>query len=89
MMKKLLALLLSLVISTAFAQERKGNEVVYTSPQGDLRIQMCNEQMFRVTKSNTHQFVADEPWMVVKYDFAPVDFQVSGNTLCTSALQRK
>ena len=68
-MKKLLALLLSLVISTAFAQERKGNEVVYTSPQGDLRIQMCNEQMFRVTKSNTHQFVADEPWMVVKYDF--------------------
>ena len=87
MMKKLLALLLSLVILTAFAQERKGNEVVYTSPQGDLRIQMCNEQMFRVTKSNTQQFVADEPWMVVKYDFDPVDFQVSGNTLRTSALQ--
>ena len=87
-MRKPQILLLTIAICTlSSAQTRKGNDVVYTSAQGDLRIQMCNEQMFRVTKSNTRQFVADEPWMVVKYDFEPVNFQVSGKTVRTSALQ--
>ena len=68
-MRKPQILLLTIAICTlSSAQTRKGNDVVYTSAQGDLRIQMCNEQMFRVTKSNTRQFVADEPWMVVKYE---------------------
>ena len=48
---------------------------------------MCSERMFRVTKSTGTSFVSDEPWMVVKYSFAPVDFSVEGNRLSTRELE--
>ncbi|MBP5171323.1 MAG: DUF4968 domain-containing protein, partial [Bacteroidales bacterium] len=72
---------------TAQAQSVKGNEVVYHSASGDLRLQVCNERMIRITKSTGTEFPADEPWMVIKYDFEPVDFQVEGSTLKTAAMQ--
>ncbi|MBQ7162994.1 MAG: DUF5110 domain-containing protein [Bacteroidales bacterium] len=72
---------------TAQAQSVKGNEVVYHSASGDLRLQVCNERMIRITKSTGSEFPADEPWMVIKYDFDPVDFQVEGRTLKTAAMQ--
>lgn len=56
--------------------ERDGNEIVFLSEEGSLRVQLCNDRMLRVTKSADTTFPQDEPWMVVKYDFAPVDYQV-------------
>ncbi len=54
--------------------KREGNEVVFHSEEGDLRLQMCNEQMFRISKSKGTEFPENESWMVVKYDFDPVEF---------------
>ena len=57
---------LMLVMSVSAA---KVTERVYTSAQGALRVQVCNSRMVRITKMPTDRFPADEPWMVVKYDF--------------------
>ena len=88
-MNRLLLFLSMLVLTVAdvTAQTRKGNEVIYTSAQGDLRIQVCNDHMFRVSRSTSHRFADDEPWMVIKYDFPKVKFRVEGTTLRTAALQ--
>lgn len=43
--------------------------------------------MVRITKSPTQDFVRDEPWMVIRYEFDPVDFRLDGNTLTKSALR--
>lgn len=85
-MKKLLLLILLVTTTGILAQTRTGNEVIYTSPQGDMRIQWCTETMFRITKSSNKTFVHDEPWMVIKYDFNPVSFKIEGNKMRTSAL---
>lgn len=53
----------------------KENTLVFTSDQGDLRIQLCTDGMFRVTKSKDKTFAVDETWMVVKYSFDKVDYQ--------------
>lgn len=67
------------------------NEVIFKSSQGDMRIQMCNDKMFRVTKSPNTFFPENEEWMVVKYDFDRVDYQVkavtNGNEITTSSLK--
>ncbi|MBR5350218.1 MAG: DUF4968 domain-containing protein, partial [Prevotella sp.] len=65
----IIAFLLMLVKSVSAA---KVTERVYTSAQGALRIQVCNSRMVRITKMPTDRFPADEPWMVVKYDFDAV-----------------
>ena len=80
--------LFMLLIPFAFcAQIRSGNQVVYKTPEGYLRLQVCNDRIVRITKSNTDEFVKDEPWMVIRYDFDPVEFTVDSNTLITSALR--
>ena len=82
-----LPLLLLTVCSALSAQTRSGNQILYSTPEGFLRIQVCNERMVRITKSPTQDFVRDEPWMVIRYEFDPVDFRLDGNTLTTSALR--
>ncbi len=69
----------------------EGNEVIFPSSQGNLRIQLCNDNMFRITKSADASFPEDEPWMVVRYQFDPVDFQVTSageeSEIATSSLK--
>lgn len=71
--------------------KRDGNNVTFSSAQGDMRVQMCNDNMFRVSKSNGKAFPDDENWMVVKYKFDPVSFTVKavGNTdeIATSTIR--
>lgn len=69
------------------AQIRTGNQVIYETPEGYLRLQVCNDQIVRVTKGETGEFVKDEPWMVIRYDFDPVDFSVEGHSLHTSVMK--
>lgn len=63
-----------------------GNDVLYKSNDGCLRIEMCSQNMFRVTKSATAEFLPNEEWMVVKYDFDIVNFKASENAISTDEL---
>lgn len=87
MYKKLIPLfLLPLASAALHAQTRSGNQVLFSTPDGPLRVQVCSERMVRITKSATDSFVKDEPWMVIRYDFDPVDFKLEGGTLSTAEL---
>ena len=72
----ILGLAFAKMIQAQPAYEIDKNNVVFKSSQGDMKIQMCNNNMFRVMKSADSTFPEDENWMVVKYDFEPVRFQV-------------
>lgn len=52
-----------------------------------MRIEMCSESMFRVTKVPAQQMPDNEKWMVVNYNFPQVDFSVDGKQIKTSKLQ--
>ena len=52
---KLTFLSLCAFATAAHAQQVKGNSVLYTSSQGNMRIEMCSESMFRVTKVPAQQ----------------------------------
>jgi alpha-glucosidase len=65
----------------------KGNSILYTTDNGTLRIQMCSEGMFRVTKTPDGIMPDNEKWMVERYDFTPVAFQIQGNSVTTSRLR--
>lgn len=86
-MKKLIAFLLLLAPLSLCAQIRNGNEVIYPIPEGFLRVQVCSDRIVRITKNPTKEFHKDEPWMVIQYDFEPVEFTVDGNALATSELR--
>ena len=86
-MKKLLTLFLLFSPLLLFSQKRNGNEVIYPTPDGFLRLQLCSDQIVRITKGLTKEFPMDEPWMVINYDFDPVEFSVEGNTVTTRAFR--
>ena len=52
-----------------------------------MRIEMCSESMFRVTKVPAQQMPDNEKWMVVNYNFPQVNFSVDGKQIKTSKLQ--
>src|SRR5439155_4501629 len=56
---------------------RKGNELSFTLPQKQLKIGFCAPGMFRVRTSWNQQYEANENWMVVQYEFAPVALNVA------------
>lgn len=58
--------------TTANAQQIKGNSILYTSTEGNLRIEMCSETMFRITKVSGKTMPDNEQWMVVNYNFPQV-----------------
>ncbi|RZJ68888.1 MAG: DUF4968 domain-containing protein, partial [Flavobacterium sp.] len=51
-----------------------------------FRIEFCTPTMFRVRNAANGNFEPDEPWMVVRYNWAPVDV-VSSETKETVRLQ--
>ena len=65
----------SLIAEIRWQQE--GNQVTFASREGLMRMQLCSPTMLRITKSATAAFPADEHWMVVRYDFDPVDYSVN------------
>lgn len=85
-MKKLIVFFLILAPLAVLSQIRNGNQVSYETPDGFIRFQLCSDRMVRITKNANEEFVKDEPWMVIQYDFDPVDFIVEGNTIKTSEL---
>lgn len=87
-MKKILLLFsLSIMTVVSFAQPKvKGNDVVYSSSNSTLRVSLCTDDMFRVTKSADGKMPENEKWMVEKYDFDQVSFSASDNEIKTSKL---
>lgn len=47
---KLTMVMLCAFAKAGYAQQVDGNSVVYTSQEGKMRIEMCSDNMFRVTK---------------------------------------
>ena len=91
-MKHLSTILISLLwlsLHTGAQTRTAGNNLTFHSPSGDLRISLVSENTFRVSKSADSRMPENEPWMVQKYDFPPVDYTVSGNTITTRSLQIK
>lgn len=70
-----------------------GNHFVFASTSGDVKIEFCAANMFRVRYSWNRSFEANESWMVVKYDWPKVDVITTENKdfilLKTSAIQIK
>ena len=58
--------------------------------EGVMRVQLCMPDMFRVTKDKCRDFRPDEQWMVIRYDFDPVQYEVretrQGVAVMTEAL---
>lgn len=88
-MKKILLLLLGLFIMAviSYAQPSvKGNDVVYSLGNSVMRIFLCTDDMFRVTKSATGSMPENEKWMVEKYNFDQVSFTVGDDEIKTSKM---
>ena len=75
MKRYLLFFLLLAITEVAVAQTmtNNGNEYRFTSADKELRIEFCTPSMFRVRASWNKTFEAPEHWMVVKYNWSPVD----------------
>lgn len=71
-----LVLLISSICSAQNNQFKKqGNEITIQNAATTLKIEFCTASLFRVRASWNKQFEADEPWMVVKYNWPPVIIQ--------------
>jgi alpha-glucosidase (family GH31 glycosyl hydrolase) len=85
-------LLLFIALSSSAQQnfKKSGNEVVLTAGGKVIKIEFCTPTMFRVRSTAAASFEPNEPWMVVKYAWAPVVVSATetkgGVRLQTSAL---
>jgi len=70
---------------------RKGNIFYFTTTRARVQLEFCTAAMFRVRMSRSGTFAADEPWMVVQYQWAelPVQATETGEAFrfSTAALQ--
>lgn len=55
----------------------KSDAAVYKTPEGSMKVEFCTPDMFRVRRSRTNDFAADEKWMVVKYKWGNVSVKQS------------
>lgn len=73
--------------------QKKGNEFSLVTSSGNMKIEFCTPEMFRVRASWNKNFEENEPWMVVKYNWEPVTVSSSETKdhflLSTSALKIK
>ena len=81
MMNKILAVVLILWSSMAFSQtignyksgfKRQGNALSFTTTNGEVKLDFCTPEMFRVRTSWTGKFEPNENLMVIKYDWENV-----------------
>lgn len=52
------------------------NTILFQSAQGNMRIELCTDNLFRITKSPNQSFRENESWMVVKYNFNPIHYTI-------------
>lgn len=82
-MRRFFSFFLLVFISTnaAFAQKksfsRSGNEFRFVSAAKDMVIEFCSPTMFRVRSNGKAPMEAAEPWMVVQYNWPPVDVRTT------------
>jgi alpha-glucosidase len=81
MMNKILAVVLILWSSMAFSQtignyksgfKRQGNALSFTTTNGEVKLDFCTPEMFRIRTSWTGKFEPNENLMVIKYDWENV-----------------
>src|SRR5689334_19752488 len=71
-MKKLLLVLFAVAsVQIVLSQ----NTFSFSAAGKDLRIEFCTPSMFRVRVSWNKMFEAPEPWMVVKYNWSPINIK--------------
>lgn len=85
MMNKILAFVLIFWSSIAFSQtigdyksgfKRIGNAISFTTTKGEVKLDFCTPEMFRIRTSWTGQFETNENLMVIKYDWEKVTAKV-------------
>ena len=81
-MKKLVLILsgiwCALLAYASGGYRQDGNALWLNVLGGEVRLDFCTDDMFRVRQSRSGALrIADETWMVRKYDFAPVSYTVS------------
>ena len=55
---------------------KTGNTIHFSNELADVNIEFCTEAMIRVRTSWSRRFEADEPWMVVQYQWPEVGVQL-------------
>ena len=50
--------------------KKTGNDLLFFLPQGNVKLEFCTDDMFRVRHSQGTVFAENEQWMVRKYDFS-------------------
>lgn len=78
-MKKIFTLLFTLyalAIQANVNYRSEGNTIYIDSQEGKVRIEFCTSGMFRIQCIPGGEFAENEQWMVRKYAFEPVDFNV-------------
>ena len=55
---------------------RKGNVFLFTATRANVQLEFCTPGMVRIRSSWTRTFEANEPWMVVQYQWPAVNVQV-------------
>jgi len=102
---KYLSIFLALVfpVLTLSAQEplgnntagykKQGSDFLFSNTNGDVKISFCTPDLFRVRASWNRSFEANEPWMVVQYNWAAVAVTATDNkayvSLKTNRLELK
>lgn len=66
-----------LVFAADGTYKQSGNALLLKSDGGDVRLDFCTSDMFRVRLVHNGKMGTDERWIVRKYDFTPVFYQVS------------
>lgn len=55
---------------------RKGNTFLFTATRANVQLEFCTPGMVRIRSSWTRTFEANEPWMVVQYQWPAMNVQV-------------
>lgn len=93
--KLLSVIFFSMIFSSLSGKEKpvfsENNLITIKSESSVYRIELCTPSMFRVRMANNGVFEENEPWMVIKYDWSPVEYTLKGGkntyTVQTSAIK--
>ncbi|MGY5354477.1 glycoside hydrolase family 31 protein [Wenyingzhuangia sp. IMCC45467] len=56
---------------------QKGNEVLLKTDNATVKLEFCTSNIIRIRTSWNHIFEKNEPWMVAKYDWKRVGYQIN------------
>jgi len=64
------------LISEISSYEQNRNVITFICGQAKVNISLCTDDMFRVRLAQTGKFYPDSPWVVLKYNWLPVDYKI-------------